>query len=287
MIPKYVIVTAAMNERGFIEKTLEAVIAQTFKPARYVIVNDGSTDTTGELIDEFAARYDFIKAIHIQQKTGRNFASKVYALRMGIEKALDIDTEFLCILDADISFESDFYERVIQNIYQDPSLGIASGFIYEKKNDKFRSRPMNTTLSVAGAIQVFRTECYKQTGGFIPMELGSEDWYLEIKARSLGWKVIAFPGIPAYHHRPTGITTQSITRREYNCGVNEYRMGSIFLFTIIKSLRRILQRPLIFGSFFRIYGFLHSWFTRIPKIDDKEVILFLRAEQRRRLFFKH
>lgn len=275
-----------MNERGYIEKTLEAVVSQSVRPSLYVIVNDGSTDATGELIDEYATKYGFIKTIHVRKKEGRNFASKVYALRMGIAQALEIDPEFLCILDADISFGPDFYERVLANFRADPLLGISSGFIYEEKNGEFRSRPMNTTVSVAGAIQVFRAACYKQTGGFIPMALGSEDWYLEIKARSLGWKVAAVPDIPAYHHRPTGVTNQSVVRREFNCGVNEYRMGSFFPFIVLKSLRRFFQRPVVLGSLIRVYGFVHSWFTGVPKIDDKELIAFLRREQRRRLLFR-
>ncbi len=277
------LVSSAMNEVGYIEKTIEAVLRLDPRPDLWALVDDGSTDETGRIIDEYAARHPFIKPIHITKKEGRNFASKVHALRAGIELALAKKPDFLGVLDADISFEPDFYTKVLSNFRNDPELGISSGYIFEERGGSFKSRPTNTPFNVAGAIMVFRRECYLATGGFVPMEMGDEDWFLEIKARSLGWKVKADPAIPAYHHRPTGTTNQSALKMQYNNGIKDFRMGSLPLFEFLKCLRRVKEKPYFFGVFIRFYGYLSAAARRLPLIDAPDVVEYLRRDQRSRM----
>jgi glycosyltransferase involved in cell wall biosynthesis len=279
----YVLVTAAMNEKGYIERTIEAVLAQLPRPAAWAIVDDGSTDETGAIIDRYARDHAFIKPIHIVKKEGRNFASKVHALRAGIDLVMRTTPDYLGILDADITLPPDFYARVLSLFRTNARLGISSGYIFEERGGRFRSRPVNTHFNVAGAIQVFRRACYEEIGGFIPIEMGDEDWFLEIKARSLGWEVKAEPSIRAYHHRPTGTTNQGAARMQYNNGIKDYRMGSLPLFEFFKCLRRARERPYVLGTFIRFYGYIHAAFSRTPRIDAPDVIAFLRGDQRKRL----
>src|ERR1700690_1119179 len=198
---EYVLITSAYNEEGHIGATIEAVLAQSIVPNKWVIVSDGSTDKTDTIIKQYAERYNFIEYIR-REKTGASpgFASKVGALHKGYTALLGNSYQLIGILDADITFDRDYYERVISKLNEDARLGIAGGFIYERFKGVFMSRPLNTKTSVAGAIQLFRRECYETIGGHMVLPYGGEDWLCEIMARKNGWAVTAFPDIKEYHH---------------------------------------------------------------------------------------
>src|SRR6267378_2020778 len=110
---KYVLITPARNEQTFIEKTLASMVAQTRPPERWVIVNDGSTDNTAEIVERFAARFPWIELIRCPLRADRSFSGKVHAFNAGLARVDSFEFAVVGNLDADISFDADYLEFLI------------------------------------------------------------------------------------------------------------------------------------------------------------------------------
>ena len=280
---EYVLITAAYNEGAHIGATIEAVLSQTVTPRKWVIISDGSTDNTDAIIKQYAERSNFIEYIR-REKTGTlpGFISKVCAIHTGFKVLSGMSYRFIGILDADITFGKDYYERVISKLHEDTRLGIAGGFIYEPRGDVFRSRPSNTRTSVAGAIQLFRRECYEAIGGHVPLPYGGEDWMCEIMTRMKGLEVKAFPDIVAFHHNPSEAKRGAI-KNAIRQGKMDYSVGSHPLFELAKCVRRVQERPFFLRALFRFLGFTWSAIKRDRIEVSAEVIGYLRREQMNKL----
>src|SRR3954449_1023688 len=124
ILPKYVLVTPARNEAQFIRLTLESVVQQAAKPIRWVIVSDGSTDGTDEIVREFAAAHSWIELLSTPERDERNFAAKVHAFNAGYERVRSIDYEVIGSLDADISFADSYFSFLLGKLAQEPGLGL-------------------------------------------------------------------------------------------------------------------------------------------------------------------
>jgi glycosyltransferase involved in cell wall biosynthesis len=280
---EYVLITAAYNEGVHIGLTIEAVLAQSVTPRKWVIVSDGSTDNTDAIIKQYIERSNFIEFIRREKTdTSANFVSKVCAIHAGAKAMPDTSYRFIGILDADITFGRDYYERVISKMHEDTRIGIAGGFIYERRGDAFRSRPSNTGTSVAGAIQLFRRECYEAIGGHVPLPYGGEDWICEVLSRKNGWAVTAFPDIVAYHHKPSEARRGAL-KDAIRMGQMDYVVGSHPLFEVFKCIRRLRERPVLLRALFRLLGFTWCGIRGDPKTVSADIVDYLRQEQMHRL----
>lgn len=279
---KYVLVTPARNEESHIEKTLNAVVSQTIQPRKWVIVSDGSTDRTDEIVRTYADKNGFIELVSLGSKVKRDFASKVRAIRAGTERLKELEYEFVGMLDADISFEPAYYERVIAKCHENRRLGIAGGVLVDVVGDRLIDR-FSSPWSVSGGIQFFRRECYEQIGGYLPLRRGGIDTVAEVMARMHGWQVESFREIGGYHHRRTGTAETNIWKAQFNAGLRGYSNGSHPIFEVFKNVRRIGERPYLIGSVLRMAGFIWGYCSREQKMLPDEIIEFLRREQMHRL----
>src|SRR5277367_1341782 len=168
---QYVLVTAAYNEEALIEATIQAVAAQTVPPARWVIVSDGSTDRTDEIVQRYALENPWIHLHRIVEDHPRNFAAQVYAINAGMAQLQGVDYDFIGNLDADVTMRPEYFERLLARFQQDQQLGLAGGAIHEKASDgQFRARLTNSPTSVAHACQLFRREWFSAVGGgYVPL----------------------------------------------------------------------------------------------------------------------
>ena len=201
---KYVLITPASNEERFIAKTLDSVVAQTVFPERWVIVDDGSTDKTAEIVESYARRYPWIELVHRARDSDRNFASKAHAVALGVERVSPLQFEIVGNLDADVSFEPDYMEFLMRKFSEDPKLGVAGTPFtqdgnYDSSKDSFEGENY-----VAGPCQLFRRECFQEIGGYVPNRAGGVDWIAAMTARMKGWKVRSFPEKRFHHHRTIG-----------------------------------------------------------------------------------
>lgn len=279
----YVLITAARNEESYIERTIESVLAETIRPKRWIIVNDGSTDRTQAIVTEVARRHTYIKLINKELNPAQGgFSSKVYATRMGYEALKSMQFDYIGHLDADIAFAPDYYERMLDRCEADKMLGIGGGFIHELVGKTFKSRPSNSARSVAGAIQLFRRQCYDDIGGLAPLPMGGEDWHAEIQARMKGWQVKAFADLKVLHLKTSG-RARGVLRENFRQGLVDYSLGTHPLFELAKSFRRIKERPYLLGSFIRACGFLWPYCRQAPRPVSAELVTYLRKEQVNRL----
>jgi glycosyltransferase involved in cell wall biosynthesis len=279
---EYVLVTAAYNEERFIGKTIQSIVEQTHVPKKWVIVSDGSTDRTDEIVRSYTRAHEFIQLHRISEEHPRNFAAQVNAINTGCRLLKDLDFDFIGNVDADVSFEPEYYERLLAKFGEDANLGLAGGYIHEEMNGVFRSRSHNSTDSVAHAVQLFRRACFEVVGGYLPLPYGGPDWAAEITARINGWRVRSFPELPVRHYRPTS-SAGGIVRSRYRQGLMDYSLGCLPMFEIVKCLHRIAAHPFVIGSLARLAAFGVSYIVRAPRSVTPEVVQYLREEQRQRL----
>lgn len=279
---RYAIITAAYNEAASIEKTMESVIGQQVQPLKWVIVSDGSADGTDEIVKRYAAQHSFICYVRREKDQNRGFASKVAALAAGV-RALNLEEcDSIGHLDGDLSFAASYFRELLDRFRQDHALGIGGGYICEEHGGRFIPRQNNRVHSVAGAVQMFRKECYEAIGGLLPLVHGGEDWHAEVVARMNGWTVRSFPDLRVFHHRPTG-SAEGRLRAWYRQGLMDYSLGSHPFFEAAKMAPRLRARPLILGALVRFCAFGWAYCRHEDRIVSKEFVKFLRREQMGRL----
>jgi len=274
----YVLVTAAHNEEAYIGSVIESVAAQTVLPRRWVIVSDASSDGTEEIVANCRKGLGFIDLVSLKRDSSRNFRSQVYAILEGVRKLQETPFSFIGNLDADIILKPDYYERILKEFRTNPGLGLAGGFVYEWRNNAYRSRKFNRVHSVPHAVQLFRRECYESFGGYIPLKYGGPDWHAEETARMMGWEVRCFPEIPVYHQRPT-CSAEGAARANLRLGRLDYSLGSHPVFEFFKCINRYREPPFIVGSLLRMAGFLWLSLIREERQVTREFLDYIRREQ--------
>lgn len=274
----YVLITPAHNEEEYIERTIKSVISQTILPSRWVIVSDGSTDGTDDIVAKYAAKHDFIQLVRIDREPTRNFGSAISAINTGYERLKGIKYDFVGNLDADVVLQANYYEAILAKFQANPQLGLAGGIICERSWDNFHEE-FAAADSVPGPVQMFRRTCYEQIGGHPRIGMGGYDTVAEIKARMYGWQVRTFPEIRLLHLRSCGTAKSNILWARYRQGKLEYRLRYHPLFEIAKCFSRIRQKPYLFGSLFRLSGYCYSFLWREQPVVSEDVVRYLRCEQ--------
>ena len=229
MKTKYVLVTAAHNEEKFIEEPLKSVIAQTILPQKWLILNDGSTDRTDEIIKQYEAQHDFITSLRLKREDiGSYYGRKMRVVSIGYEKIRKLEFDFLGMLDADISLEPTYYESIFAEFDRNPRLGIASGFHVNKIKGQVRKDVRDPDqISTPGGFHVFRRECYEAIGGYSVLKYGGADSLANIMARMNGWETKHFPQYQAIHYRTLGTGGGThILAAKYRDGRAEYILGT-------------------------------------------------------------
>src|SRR5882724_3159420 len=220
-LPPYVLITPARNEEAFIEKTLESMVHQTFPPIKWVIVDDGSTDRTPEIVESYAKQYPWIELVRRPQRKDRNFAGKVYSFNDGLARVQSLQVELIGNLDADITFGHDHFEFLLRKLADDPTLGVAGTAYTEEGFDSIRDSFEGQT-SVHGACQLFRFKCFQEIGGYQPSKAGGIDWIAVTTARMKGWKTQNYPERRFHHHREMGTAERSKLGAMFDYGKKDY-----------------------------------------------------------------
>src|ERR1700730_9837934 len=166
-MPRYVIITPARDEEAYIEKTIVSVVQQTIRPAQWIIVDDGSRDKTGAIIDSYAASYPWIKPLHRSNRGFRQAGGGVInTFYEGYEQIESSDWDFIVMLDADLSFAPDYFERCFAEFGKDPGLGIGGGGIFHQQDGGLQLES-NPKFHVRGATKIYKRECWQKLGGLL------------------------------------------------------------------------------------------------------------------------
>ena len=278
--PKYVIVSPVRNEEKFLEGTIKSVVSQTVKPVEWIIVDDGSTDGTAGIIDRYAEQNNWIRPIHRADRGFRKSGGGVMeAFNDGYKALLCKDWDFVVKLDGDLTFEPDYFEKLLDRFMAEPALGITGGTLYSiQKGEMTMDR--NPRFHVRGATKIYRRECWEQIGGLWPAP--GWDTIDETSASMRGWVTMSIPEVLANHHRPTGSADGS-WRDSVKHGLACYIAGYHPLYLVASSFYRLLRRPYPVPFVGGFYGFLRGYFNHIPKVDDPALIKFVRKQQLKRL----
>ncbi|MEW6030131.1 MAG: glycosyltransferase [Chloroflexota bacterium] len=278
----YVLFTAARNEEAHIEKTIRSVIAQTVLPAKWVIVSDGSTDRTDEIVNQYVRTYDFILLLRRTADRERNYGSKAKALKVAYEQFANYEYDFVGNLDADVSFVPTYYEVALSKFETNERLGVIGGIRFDLLNGQFRQiHPARN--SAGGPTQLFRRQCYEEIGGYLPLRFGGVDTVAETMARMHGWEVETFPDLEVLHYRPTGTAGGGQVRAKFKAGILAYSVGYHPLFEVVRCVFRLFDRPLVVGSLSLLAGYCWATLTKCERQVPDDFVRYLRSEQLARL----
>ncbi len=277
---RYVIITPARDEEKHIASTIESVRCQTILPLEWVIVDDGSTDGTGDILDRVAAELPWVRVVH---RTNRGFRKSgggvMEAFYEGYNALQHRDWDFIVKLDGDLSFAPEYFEKCFEYFSRDRDLGIGGGEIHQNIVGKLTLEE-NPRFHVRGATKIYRRACWEAIGGLWPAP--GWDTIDEVKANMLGWKTYAFTGLRLIHHRFTG-AEEGLFRDRVKHGVACYIAGYHPLFLAASCVRRFTQKPYVIGSVGIMYGFLKAHATRPPRLEDRSYVAYIRDQQLRRL----
>lgn len=278
----YVVITPARNEAEFIRLTLKSVTMQSVLPLKWVIVSDGSTDGTDEIVAEYAAKYAWIELIRTPERTERHFAGKVRAFNAGYAAVKDLEYAAIASLDADISFDPRYFEFLLTKLAEDPRLGLVGTPFVERSGQVYDYR-FSSVEHVSGACQVFRRECFEAIGGYIPLKGGGIDLVAVVSARMKGWGTRTFPEVVCTHHREMNSAMNKGLRLKFKWGQSDYRLGSHPAWQVFRCVYQMSRPPYIVGGLATLSGYCVSFIARKPRSVSAEFSKFRGKEQLQRL----
>jgi glycosyltransferase involved in cell wall biosynthesis len=277
---KYVVISPARNEAQFIARSIESVVAQTLLPARYVVVSDGSTDGTDEIVLRYASRYPWIRLVRTPERRQRHFAGKVHAFNAGLDAVRDVNYAAIASLDADISLDPAHFQFLTGQLATDARLGLVGAPFRDRFAYDYRFVSIE---HVSGACQVFRRECFEDIGGYVPARSGGIDHIAVLTARMKGWKTRTFPEIPSTHHRDIGSAEHSVLAAKFRVGALDYRLGAHPVWQLFRTAYQVSRPPVVAGGLSLLAGYVWSAARRVERSVSPELMQFRRREQMRRL----
>jgi glycosyltransferase involved in cell wall biosynthesis len=320
----YALITPARNEADLIENTIKSVIAQTARPIRWIIVSDGSTDGTDDIVRKYAAQHPWIELLRLPERRDRQFAAKAHAFNAAyaLVKQGSLNTQhstnsalrtphsafdapfspqslstihdplsslpaLVGNLDADITFDPEYYAFLLSKFAERPRLGVA-GTPFVEDFDRPESHTYdhaNANLDhVSGAVQLFRRECFDEVGGYIPVKGGAIDWIAVTTARMKGWETRTFTEKICFHHRKlgTGTGANGQLRMRFHYGKKAYYVGGHPLWELSRGIFAMRRKPVILGGLYFIAGYIWAALQRIERPVSPELIRFHRGEQMKR-----
>jgi Glycosyl transferase family 2 len=276
---RYVLITPSRNEARFIEETLKSVVAQTILPLKWVIVNDGSTDATGEIVAKYAAQYSWIELVNRPVRKERHFAAKVQAFNAGLERVRELQYDIIGNLDADVSLDADHFEFLLSKFSQDSRLGVTGTVFREPDGYNSATDSFEGQTYVSGQCQIFRRQCFEEIGGYVPSKVGGIDWMAVTTARMIGWKTRSFREKFFLHHRPLGTADHGIIAKSFAYGKKDYILGGHPLWQVSRCMYHMRKRPYVIGGVALFAGYLASFLTRMERPVSAELMCFHRTEQ--------
>jgi glycosyltransferase involved in cell wall biosynthesis len=281
-VKKYVLISPVRDEEAYIAKTIDSVISQTIRPAEWIIIDDGSRDETGRIIDEYARKYPWIVVLHRTDRGHRLAGAGVMeAFYSGYEHLQCEDWDCIGKLDGDVILGAEYFETCLQRFTEDAKLGLCGGVLYCEDGGQLKldKHPEN---HVRGALKFYRRSCWNGIGGLIK----SPGWDTvdEIHASMLGWRTKSFSDLKAIHNRPNGAAAGAWSDSVKN-GRADYVSGYHPAFIVVKCAKRLLQKPYGVRSFAHAYGYLSGYAGKAVRIGNKDLVRYIRNQQIRRMLF--
>jgi len=282
-LPAYVLITPVRDEAQFIEFTIKSVLAQTVRPIKWVIVSDGSTDGTDEIVSKYAAEYPWIELLRMPERRERHFAGKVHAFNAGYNKVRHLEYEAIGNLDGDVSFDDEkFFSSLLGKLAEDPKLGVVGTWFKQGKRYVYDYRFVNIE-HVSGPCQLFRRECFEEIGGYVPVKTGGVDVIAVIAARMKGWHTRTFTHTCFQLHREMGAGRGHLTGARFRGGIKDYILGSHPVWELFRTAYQMTRRPFVIGGMALACGYVWALIRGAERSVSPEMLAFRRREDRQRL----
>ena len=278
---RYVLITPARNEERYIRYTLDSVVAQTHPPVRWVIVSDGSTDKTDEIVSEYQGRFGWIQLLRMPERRDRSFAAKVHCFNAGFSAVRSLSFDIVGSLDADISFEPTYFDFLLRKFSENPRLGVAGTPFLD--GDRHYDYRFTSIEHVSGACQLFRRECFEGIGGYVPIKGGGIDWSAVTTARMRGWQTRTFTEKTCCHLRPMGTGSANQLRGIFRHGQKDYYLGGHPIWQMCRCAYQMTRPPYFVGGLCLLAGYCWALLRRSERPISPELVRFHRAEQMFRL----
>ena len=280
----YALITPCRNEQDYMRRTLDSVVAQTVTPAVWVIVDDGSTDNTNEILQEYAGKHDWIK-VYTKPDRGHRAVGPgvVEAFYFGLEKIRLADFDYVCKLDLDLDLPPVYFGELIRRMETEPRLGSCSGKPYFTTDGGRRVPERCGDEMSVGMTKFYRRECFEEIGGFVRQVMWDAiDCH---KSRQLGWMACSWndEDLKFEHLRPMGSSQKGILTGRIRHGFGQHFMGTDPFYFLATAIARLSYPPYIIGSAAMIYGYLKAKVGGAKQLDDSELRQFIRRYQRRAL----
>lgn len=279
----YLLISPCRDEAAYMRETLDSVIAQSLRPAKWVIVDDGSTDETPRILAEYARRHDWIEIVTLGDRGRRSVGPGVIeAFYAGYRTINPDDYDYLCKLDLDLRLPPRYFEILCARMAADPRIATCSGKAYVAARGRLVSERHGDDTSL-GMTKFYRVSCFKAIGGFVREVMW--DGIDCHRCRMKGWIACSWdePGLRFVHLRPMGSSQRSIYAGRMRHGFGQYFMGTGLLYMSASALRRLGEKPYVVGALAMLWGWISSALAREPRYEDAEFRRFLRRYQRRAL----
>jgi poly-beta-1,6-N-acetyl-D-glucosamine synthase len=279
---RYLAITPARDEEKFLPQLIESMRAQTLRPARWIIIDDASTDRTGAIIDEAARLSPWIEPRHLTSGRPRQAGGESVIMQF-LAASVWREMDFIFRLDADLSFAPHMIELLIAEFRRDPRLGIASPILAEPAPDGGWKDIAVRSMHTRGAAKLYSHACFQMLG---KLEAGlGWDVIDGARAQMAGFKTRTFTHVRCFHHRPQG-SAGGLLRGRYAGGCSAWYVGYQPLYLMAAAAKRVADPPLILGSIMMVAGYAAGFLCGRPRIADPELVRFVRKQQMRRLLLR-
>ena len=281
---RYCLITPCRDEARFIRTTLETTCKQSVLPALWVIVDDGSTDDTPRILDEYASRHDFIRVVHREDRGARAVGPGVIeAFYEGLSHVDLSEFDYVAKFDSDLEMPPRYFEYVMELMAADPFLGNLSGKLFQRRSDGSLVEESTGDENAVGPVKFYRVECFTDIGGFVrEVCWDGIDGHI---CRLNGWiaSSVHDPELRIIHLRPMGSSQQNILVGRVRWGRGKYIMGSAWYYVMASAVYRVFESPYVLGGLGIAWGYVKAFLTGHPRYQNPEYRRYLRRFERAQL----
>lgn len=288
MQPRILIVSPVRNEAAHIERVVRAVAAQELPPARWVVLDDHSTDDTYAILQRLAGEVPFMTVAQappkVETEPVRDRLAKAaasVAFNRGLALAGDLSQyTHVMKLDGDIELPPDYFAELCARFDADPRIGIAGCVLDEPTPEGGMRRIKIAGSHVHGAVKLYTLPCFEAIGGV--QELLGWDTVDETYARMRGYKTISHRDVVSLHLRPLG-SADGTVRGHARHGACAYIAHFQLSWVLLRAVKVATRKPYGLSGLAFFYGYVRAAVQRVPRIPDREYRRFTQRELRRRM----
>lgn len=264
----YIIISPVRDEERYLPATIECIVQQSIRPVRYVLVDDGSTDQTPEIIKAAAEKHSWIVYVKREDRGKRQVGPGVIeAFYEGFSHVSEVECDYICKMDGDLTVDPIYFQTLMEHFETDAVLGAASGKLFMRGEEDSLIEERIADESVLGGVLCLRRQCFEDIGGFVHQVMW--DGIAFHRCRMAGWRTQSFrnPELVIIDHRQMGSSQKSIYHGRIRWGWGQYFMGTHSLYILAVGCYRMLERPFIIGGILIISGYIKGWITNAEQYE--------------------